>query len=160
MKLGNLFQGERRCARTSVKVNVCKDLVDCNCRTTIHQLKRHLGISYGSVFTLLHQDLELDKKSGKLIPHALTDFDRERRLEFCHEFLDQYAADPHCLQWVMTTDESWFHAYDPLSNIQSKEWLSKGMNRPQIVRREMLVPKLMFIPFFDYHGLIHWEFFH
>ncbi len=149
----------RRTARTSVKVNVCKDLVDCNRRSTIRQLWRHLGISYGSVFTLLHQDLELDKKSGKLIPHALTDFDRRRRLGFCHELLDQYAADPRCLQWVMTTDESWFHAYDPFSNIQSKEWLSKGVNRPQIVCRELSVPKLMFIPFFDHRGLVHWEMF-
>ncbi len=33
------------------------------------------------------------------------------------------------------------------------------MNRPQVVRREMSVPKLMFIPFFDHRGLVHWEMF-
>lgn len=160
MKLGDLFHGERRRARTPVKVNVCKDIVECNRKSTIHQLRCNLGISYGSVFTLLYQDLELNKKSGKLVPHALTDFDKRRCLEFCHNFLDNYAADPRCLQWVMMTDESWFHAYDPYSNIQSKEWLSKGMNRPQIVCRELSVFKIMFISFFDHRGLVHWEFFH
>ena len=156
-KLSDNWRGERRRARTQLKQNLCEDLVHCNRRASIHYLSRHLGISYGSVHTMLHKDLEFDKKSAKMVPHLLTDFDRRRRLEFAHGFLQQYAADPWCLNWVMSTDESWFHVYDPFSNIESKHWLRKGEDRPQIPRCEQSVKKVLVVPFFDSKGLVHLE---
>ncbi len=75
-KVGDLFRGEHKTQRTSVKVNVCQDLVNCNRRAGVHYLARHLGVSVGTVFTMLHKDLELKKKSAKQVPHELTNFDR------------------------------------------------------------------------------------
>ncbi len=147
-KVGDLFRGERRRARTPVKQNVCEDLVLCNRRASIQYLASHLGISYGSVHTMLRKDLFFKKKAAKLVPHRLTDFDRRRRLEFCYGLLQQYAADPRCLNWILTTDESWFHVYDPGSKQFNMTWLCAGENRPQIPRTEMSTKKVMVVPFF------------
>lgn len=99
------------------------------------------------------------KKCAKLVPHTVTDFDCRRRLEFAHEMLSQYAHDPRCLQWIVTSDKSWFHVYDPRSCFENKEWLQKGENRAQVVAHERNVKKVMLIPFFDHQGLVHWEYF-
>ncbi len=62
------------------------------------------------------------------------------------------------MDWILTTDEAWFYIYDPCSNMESKEWMQEGENRPQVVRREQSVRKLMVIPFFDRCGLLHVEY--
>lgn len=101
----------------------------------------------------------MKKKSAKLVPHQLTPAQHACRVQFCREFLAAYRRDHWFLDWILTTDEAWFYMYDPLSNIQSKEWMQPGENRPQVVRREQSVCKLMVIPFFDSHGLLHVEFY-
>ncbi len=125
----------------------------------LHQLSSTLSISYGSAQALVKKDLLLRKRAPKMIPHQLTPNDLRRRIDFCTDFVSIYGSRPAGLNWIMTTDESWFHVYDPLSKVQSLVWLLKGEQRPTILRREMSVKKLMFIPFFDSHGLVHAEFF-
>ena len=158
-KLGDLFCGSRKSKRTAETVNRCKQLVRQDRRSGIHKLSKQLGVGYGTVFTILHQDLSMKKRAAKFVPHALTDFDRQRRLDFAHSFLAQYAADPRCLRWVLSTDESWFYVHDPRSCFDNLTWMTSTENRPQIPRREMSTKKVMLIPFFDYRGLVHWEFF-
>ncbi len=158
-KLGDLYRGERTTVRIQPTVSACQQLVNQDKTIGIHKLSRTLGVSYGTAHTMLHHDLELKKKAPKLIPHDLTAFDHWRRLAFAFNMLDQFAADPRCLQWICTTDESWFHVYDPRPKQLNMAWLAHGGNRPQIVRRQQFCRKVMLIPFFDHQGLVHWEFF-
>ncbi len=74
-------------------------------------------------------------------------------------FVTIYGARPDGLNWIVTTDESWFHLMDPRSKLENMQWLSKDDQRPQVVRREKSVCKVMVIPFFDSRGLVHCEFF-
>ncbi len=157
-KLGDQYHGSRHWKRTDDKIQKCQELVLCNRRSSINHLSHQLGMSYRTVFTILHKDLELKKRPAKMIPHALTYFYKRRHLEFAHSFLAQYSHDKHCLKWVMTTDESWFHIYDPRSKFDNMVWMQKDENRPQVLHRPMGTPKGMLVPFFDAHGLVHWEF--
>lgn len=118
-----------------------------------------LQMSYGSVQRMLKIDLKLKKKACKLVPHLLTDHDKQRRLNFATSLLRAHADNPGILDWILTTDKSWFYVYDPGSKIENMRWLAKGQEHPEIVRREMSVKKCMFIPFFDRRGLLFWEFF-
>ncbi len=159
-KVGDIWRsGRPRTARVLGVQQKCRVLVHNNRRVGIHELSCQLGVSYGSVFNILHKDLKLNKKSAKLIPHQLTAGQRAARIQFSREFLRAYHRDPRFLNWILTTDEAWFYAYDPLSNIESKEWMMKGKPRPQIVRRERSVAKLMVIPFFDRQGLLYLAFY-
>ncbi len=149
-KLGDLVRtGAPRTARTTQNIQKCKQLVMANKRVGIHQLSAELSISYGTTRTILHKDLGLEKKTAKLVPHQLTAADRQKRVDFCSNFVSVYGASPRSLNWILTTDESWFYIYDPGSKVETMAWLAKGEERPQVVRREMSVRKIMFIPFFD-----------
>ena len=116
-------------------------------KKTIETLRRDVGISHGSMHTMLTLDMKLKKRCAKLIPHDLKDRDIQNRLQFCLELLNQHSRDPRCLNWVMTTDESWIHMWDPRSRMANREWLANDENRGQVVRREISVKKVMLIPF-------------
>ena len=159
-KLGDLLcPGAPKSVQTPQKIDQCKQLVMANRRLGVHQLSSSLSISYGTTLTILHKELSLDKKAAKMIPHKLSAVDIRKRLEFCTNFVSVYGASPRGINWILTMDKSWFHVYDPKSKVENMHWLSKGEERPQIVRREMSVKKIMFIPFFDAKGLVHFEFF-
>ncbi len=158
-KVGDLYQGGHRTVRSDENIQLCVQTLNKDRKQTITGLAKKTKLTYGSVARILHRDLELTKRSAKLVPHLLSDRDRHLRLEFCQEFVDQYSFDERCIHWVMMTDESWFFQYDPLSNRESKQWLLCKEDHGQIVRREMNVKKVMLIPFFDSHGLVHWEYF-
>ena len=159
-KLGDMLHpGTPKRSRTAAKVDQCRQLVAADRRIGIHKISSTLSISYGSAFTLLHKDLELSKKAAKLISHQLTQYDIQRRLDFCTEFVSIYGARPEGLNWIVTTDESWFHLLDPRSKFENMQWLSKEDQRPQVVRHQRSVHKVMVVPFFDSRGLVHCEFF-
>ncbi len=109
------------------------------------------------VFRILHHDLALKKCTSKFIPHALTDEQKRRRVSFAVNFLDSFPGGCS-LKWVVTTDESWIHVYDPDSKQRNKEWLAKGEDRGQVVRRERSIRKLLMVPFFDQQGIVHVEY--
>ncbi len=117
-----------------------------------------LGISYGSVFRILHKDLLLKKRASKLVPHVLTPAQKHGRVQFAVQFLDKFPSQ-RSLNYVMTTDEAWFYIYDPRPKIQYMQWLKKGEDHQQVPWRPMGAKKVMLIPFFDRNGLVHWEFF-
>ncbi len=158
-KLGNNAKGGKRTARTAEKVQACKDIVNRDNSKNIDQMSTELGISYGSVQRLLKVDLKLKKRACRLVPHLLTDRDRQQRMNFAISLLRAHAQNLEVLNWVVTMDESWFHVYDPGSKVENMRWMAAGEERPEIVQREMSVKKTMFIPFFDCRGLLYWEFF-
>ncbi len=159
-KLGDLMRHGAPCrARNRRSVRRCKVLILQNRHVCIDQLSTTLGISHGSVFKIVRQDLKYKKKCAKLIPHALTDAQCQRRLTFCEDFLEIYEHDRGQMNWILTTDESWFYIYEPMSKVQNKEWVGPNENRPQVPRRPRSAAKLMVIPFFDRRGLVHCGFF-
>ncbi len=160
-KLGDLFCGCHRTKRTDANVKRCADSLGGNCWQSIHEVGIKANLTYGTVQRILHHDLELSKRAAKMVPHLLLEVHKRNCLEFCHEMLAQYAHDPHCLDWILTTDESWFYLYDPRSRMENMEWLHKDENRGQVVHRQQpSAQKVMLVPFFDSRSLLHWEYFH
>ncbi len=112
-KVGDLFRGGHKTARTDKNLIETAKVLDKDRRVTVDYLAKQVGVSHGSMHTMLTLDLKLKKRCAKLIPHELTDCNRQDRLQFCHELLAQHAHDPRCMNWIMTTDESWVHLWDP-----------------------------------------------
>ena len=160
-KLGDLFRkGGPKLARNATMVAQCRRKVDRNRRVTIDHLSNSMGISHGSIHSILHKDLQLSKRACKLVPHVLNAHQRQQRLDFCRNFLREYSGRLDRMNKLITCDESYFHVWDPLSKLESRQWLTRDMNRPQMPRKEQSTKKVMFLPFFDRKGMLHYEFFH
>lgn len=152
--------GQPLTSRKPEKIKECETLVLKNRQSTIAQLSRTLGISYGSTFRILHKDLLMKKCASKLVPHALTAGQKRQRIQFCVDFLDSYPnGTGSALNYVLTMDEAWFYFIETRSRLANLQWLRKGEDRDQVPRRPRSCKKVLLIPFFDRNGPIHWEYF-
>ncbi len=157
-KVGDLPRpGHPKTARTRGNIQVCKAAVQRDKRIDIHRLTRLLSTSYGTVFRILHKDLSLKKKACKYVPHVLTEQQKRARVSFAVNFLDSYPT-TRSRKWIVTTDESWFHVYDPLTKAKNMQWLAPGEDRGQVARRSRSSKKVMVVPFFDAKGVVHVEY--
>lgn len=58
------------------------------------------------------------------------------------------------LKEIVTGDETWAFYYDPLTRMQSMEWVRPNEPRPEKLRRGRSVKKHMLIIFFDCSGIV------
>ncbi len=156
-EMNDLKRSGRPKVRTDDKVQQVKDIVKEKPNSTIHQIALRCGVSYSSVQKMLRSDLKLRKRASKLVPHDLTDLQKETRISLCVQFL-QNCERKGWLSRVITADESWFHTINPNSKTGNMVWLPPGADRPQVPRRPMSAKKAMLICFFDHLGLLysHW----
>ena len=91
-------------------------------RVTIQELAVEVGISIGSVHSILTDDLALRAVSAKFVPKLLTMEQKQLRLEVAQDMLDSANSDPEFLNIVMTGDESWVYRYDQETKAQSSQW--------------------------------------
>ena len=59
---------------------------------------------------------------------------------------------------IITGDETWTFAYDPETTYQSSEYRAKGEARPKRARQSRQKIKVMLTVFFDFRGVVHYEF--
>ncbi len=144
-------------ARTDENINKVKVTVEANRRSGLYKLCEETGLSYGTTQRILRKDLHLKKRAAKKVPHVLTPDQRLRRVTLARQLI-RNARRPGWLSRVITGDESWFHVNNPFPASASREWLEKGMNRPQAAERSRSCKKALLIAFFDQKGLVfhHW----
>ena len=72
-----------------------------------------MGISKGSVQTILHDKLGLSKVCARWVPRMLSAVQRADRVDMSRANLDLFNGDPEefCLR-VVTGDETWLHHDD------------------------------------------------
>lgn len=136
-------------------INQIKDLILENRRLTIRDLVDIVGISYGSVQTILKDHLHLRRVAPRLVPKALSFFEKERRINVSQEMLSDYKS---VMNNIITGDETWVYAYDPETPDQSSEYRAKGEPKPKRPRQSQSKIKVMLTVFFDVHGVVHSEF--
>jgi hypothetical protein len=81
-------------------------------RVTVRELAEEVGISTGSVHSILTDDLSMRRVSAKFVPKLLTIEQKQLRLEVAQDMLDSANSDPEFLNIVTTGDESWVYGYD------------------------------------------------
>ena len=136
-------------------VNQIKELVLKNRRLTVRDLTDMVGISEGSVKTILKDHLGLRKVKSRLVPKMLNFLEKQRRIDVCETMLSDYQDK---LKRMITGDETWIYAYDPETTDQSSEYRAKGETRPKKPRQSRSKIKVMLTVFFDYRGVVHYEF--
>jgi hypothetical protein len=117
-------------------------------RITVREIATELGVSIGSVHSILTENLHMRRVSTKFVPKRLTMEQKQCRLDM----LDNANRDPNFLNTVITGDETWVYGYDPEMKMQSSLWkhpTSPRLNKARQVRSNV---KVMLTIFFDSCG--------
>lgn len=126
-------EDEPRSGRTSTSttdenINKIKELVLSNRRLTQRDLVDIVGISKGSIQSILKDNLGLSRVFSRLVPKDLNLFEKQRRVEVSEEMLSMTDNDLKC---IITGDETWIYAYDPETALQSSEYRAAGEPKPK-----------------------------
>lgn len=132
-----------------------KELLLQNRRLTTREIADMVDISNGSVNNILKDVLRLRKVKSRMVPKTLSLFEKQRRIDVCETMLSDYQVNMKCM---ITGDEVWIYAYDPETTDQSSEYRTKGEARPKKSRQSRSKIKVMLTVFFDYRGVVHYEF--
>lgn len=125
---------------------------------SIIQIATATALSKGTVHNILKKDLQLVKRPARWVPHHLTDRSKQRRLQMCTANQQLFQNDPTLIERLVTADESWIFAYDPLTKQGSMQWMAPGEVRPNIPRCDQSIQKVMLVCFFDSSGMIYRQF--
>ena len=123
-------------------------------RLTVQQIAEDVGISAGSVSTIIHERLGMNKVCSKWVPRLLTSVMRADRRACSDELLAMVEAEPDFFKRLVTGDESWVHHYDPETQAEAKEWRHPGSPRPCRQRAKSSAGKIMLTVFWDVQGVL------
>ena len=124
-------------------------------RLTVREIAAEMGISTGSVHSILTEDLNLRRVSAKFVPKLLTEQQKELRKEISEDMLDVANHDPEFIKTIITGDETWVYGYDPETKFQSSQWKHPESPRPKKARQVRSNVKVMLTCFFDSRGIVH-----
>ena len=135
------------------------DMVMEDRRITYAEIQQTLDISPGSVKTILHEHLHLNKCLTQWVSRMLTPGMRANRVECCQELLALFDSSPTDFATrVVTGDETWIHHYDPETQAEARQWKhaeSPAQKRP---RMKPSVGKIMMTVFWDSKGVLMTDF--
>ena len=81
-----------------------------------------VGITFGSVQTILKDHFGLRRVKSRLVPKFLNFFEKEHRVQACEAMLSDYQG---VYKQIITGDVSSIYAYDPETTDQSSEYRLK-----------------------------------
>lgn len=106
---------------TDEQIDTIHRMVLDDSHLTVQQIAKSIGISSGSVHTVLTEILEISKFSARLVPRMLTSEQKLKRVVISRTILTCFQADPEYSHFrLVTQDETWLHHFEPESKIQSK----------------------------------------
>ena len=144
--------------RTPKLIVQIKNFMDKDCCVSIETISAQFDVSVGTVHTIIHEELKMQKICVKFVPKVLREDQKERCCHDSREMVELINSDPTVLDALVTCDESWIYCYDPETKRQSSQWKHAGSLRPKKARQSKSTHKLLMIPFFDSTGMtyIHW----
>uniref|UniRef100_A0A0P4VYL2 Uncharacterized protein n=1 Tax=Scylla olivacea TaxID=85551 RepID=A0A0P4VYL2_SCYOL len=117
-----------------------------------------LGITYGSVQSVITKYLFMRRMLAKFVPKLLSDQQKENRKEISQEMLKCASQDQNFMNTIITGNETWAYSYDPETKLQSSQWKQPSLPRPKKVRQVRNSVKLSMTCFYCYKGIVHHEY--
>jgi len=109
-------------ATTGFQVAAVQTLVKEDGRVIVLQIAEEVGISSGSVSSILHKSFGLSKVSARWVPHMLTEEQQQKRVHWCHFMLDKFDGGRSNAVWdIISGDETWVYCFDPETKQQSQQ---------------------------------------
>lgn len=143
----------------AVQVAAVEQLIRDNRRIKIKEIATSLNISYGSVYSIIHDHLAFRKLCARWVPRLLTSDHKNRRFLSCLALLQRYSAEGNdFLRRIITGDESWFHHFTPEMKRSSMEWMHTNSPVRLKAKVQPSAGKVMATVFFDWEGVVYTEF--
>lgn len=153
-----LRSGRPTTSTTDENINKVRELVLENRGISIHEIADDLNISYGSAEHILVDVLGMRRVAARLVPKTLNFLQKERRIAVAKEMISNADSDSTFMQRIITGDETWVYEFDMPTEQQSSEWRAKNEPKPQKSRQSRSKIKVLLTVFFDYRGVVHYEF--
>jgi len=83
-----------------------------NCQLTVREVAKEVGICKSLFQLILTDKLKMRCVATKLVPHLLTDSQKENRVTVSYELFDCLNADENFLKSVVIGEETWVYGYD------------------------------------------------
>ena len=132
-----------------------KTLIEEDACYTVQEIEELSGIRSSSVLKILRERPGLRKICTSWVPHLLTDEQKQSRVRLASQVIEKYdKCDPHCLEEIVTGDESWIYHFQPDSKAKIKVWVLSEGNRPVIAHRSKTSNRMLYAIFFDSKGLV------
>ena len=135
-----------------------RDLVYSDRRIQVEEIAQALGISHGSVSTILHDRLGMRKLTARWVPKSLSDTPVAPRASVCSALLKRFRSKDDFLLRLVTVDETWVHYYKAENEAQSRQWVGPEFPRPKKFKTQPSVGKVMATVFWDAKGVIMLDF--
>ena len=134
-----------------------RDLVYFDRRIQVEEIAQALGISHGSISTILHDRLGMRKLTSHWVPKSLTDEQIATTASVCST-LKCFRSKDDFLLHLVTVVETWVHYYEPENKAQSCQWVGPGSPRPKKFKTQPSAGKVMATVFWDAKGVIMLDF--
>ena len=85
----------------------------------MEEIAQALGISHGSVSTILHDRLGMPKLTACWVPKSLSDEQMATRALVCSALLKRFRSKDDFLLHLVTVDDTWVHYYEAENKAQS-----------------------------------------
>ena len=131
-----------------------RDLVYSDRRIQVEEIAQVLGISHGSVSTILHDRLGMRKLTARWVPKSLSDEQMAIRASVCSSLLKRFRSKDEFLLRLVTVEETWVHYYEPENKAESRQWVGTGSPRPKKFKTQPSAGKVMATVFWDAKGVI------
>ena len=135
-----------------------QDLVYSDRRIQVEEIAQALGISHGSVSTILHERLGVRKLTAHWVPKSLSDEQMATRASVCSALLKPFRSKDDFLLRLVIVDEDCVHYYEPKNKAQSRQWVGPGSPRPKKFKTQPSAGKVMATVFWDTKGVIMLDF--
>ncbi len=135
-----------------------QNLINTDKSITFAAIMTQTGLTQTTVHRIIRKDLHLRLRCAKLLPAFLTPRHIIERFNHCTQMLQAVRARPSYLKKIVTMDEAWCYQYDPETKRQASQWLAPREPCPSHSRRSISIKKIMLVAFFDYRGMVHFEF--
>ena len=125
------------CPPDATNEEMCKkvrDLVYSDRRIQVEEIAQSLGISHGSVLTILHDRLGMRKLTARWVPKSLSDEQMATRASVCSALLKRFRPKDDFLFRLVTVDETWVHYYEPENKAQIRQAVRPGSPRAKEVQ--------------------------
>ena len=119
---------EPRAGRPSIKddlamVKKVEAVILDDRRSTMERVMAETGLSYGSAWRIIHEELHMNKVSARWVPRLLTPLQKQTRHDFSQQNLTLLERnEDDFFARLVTMDEGWVYLYDPETKEMSKEW--------------------------------------
>ena len=133
--------------------------IETDRRISIESLAATHSVSIGTMYHIVTQLLGMKKLTTKWVPHVLTNAHKSQRIASCKNLLQGYKKQPNSfLKALVTMDESWIYAYDPLTRTEAMEWVQSSEEVTRRAKVDFRRQKVLLCLWWDWEGILYPKF--